>query len=144
MPVNLGEPIDMIDLDLDREGNVIALVVFKEGIQEGPVRRRLVRMSPQGELTVLAKIDTREATTTDDVAVAPSGDIWIVTPQSHPLFRVLRIGAGGEVSVVAWNTPYDTLAVRVSESGEVYFTCSAGLFKIFELPVKQYLPAVTR
>jgi hypothetical protein len=32
----------------------------------------------------------------------------------------------------------------VSESGEVYFTCSTGLFKIFELPAKRYLPAIER
>jgi sugar lactone lactonase YvrE len=130
LPLDFGEKVNMIDLDFDTQGNLIGLVVFEEGLAHGPVRRGLFRIAPDNQVSLIVNIDTELAGTVDDVAVSPSGEIYAVGPEEHPIFRILRITPDGQVSVFARNVPYDILSVAVNQEGEVFFTCSAGLFKI--------------
>lgn len=130
LPLDFGEKVNMIDLDFDPRGNLIGLVVFEEGLAYGPVRRGLFRIAPDNPVSLIVNIDTELAGTVDDVAVSPSGEIYVVGPEEHPIFRILRITPDGQVSVFARNVPYDILSVAFNQEGEVFFTCSTGLFKI--------------
>jgi sugar lactone lactonase YvrE len=130
LPLDFGEKVNMIDLDFDPQGDLIGLVVFEEGLAHGPVRRGLYRVTPDNRLDLIVNIDTELAGTVDDVAVSPTGEIYVVGPEEHPNFRILQITQDGQVSVFARNVPYDILSVAINQEGEVFFTCSAGLFKI--------------
>jgi len=94
------------------------------------VHRGLFRVTPDYEVILLANIDTPLATSEDDVCVGPTGDIFVVGPEEHPLFRMLRITRDGDVSIVARNLPFDTLSVTANRQGDIFFTCGAGLFRI--------------
>lgn len=110
IPIDFGGEAIAVDLAFDDDGgDFIALVVFLDGFNTGPVHRGLYRISSEYEATLIADIDTPLASSEDDVAVGPSGDIFVVGPEEHPDFRMLRISPEGEVSVVARNLPYDTL-----------------------------------
>lgn len=130
LPVDFGGEVLIADIALDQQGNLISLVVFEENYETGPVHRGLFRISPDNKVTLLANIDTPLATSEDDVFVGPSGDIFVVGPEEHPVFRMLRITPEGDVSVFARNLPFDTLSLTINQSGDIFFTCSAGLFKI--------------
>jgi hypothetical protein len=130
LPLDFGGLARSIDLALDENGKVIALVVFDENYNIGPVHRELFRISPDGQISYLVDIDSPLATSEDDVYVSPTGDIYVIGPEEHPIFRMLKVTPEGEVSVFAKHLPYDTLSLVVSDAGDIYFTCSAGLFKI--------------
>jgi sugar lactone lactonase YvrE len=130
---DFGSEIHTVELTPDLEDGLIALVVFMEGHDTGPVHRGLFRISSDDQVTHLTDIDTPLATTEDDVFMHPSGDIFVVGPEEHPVFRMLKITPQGEVSVFARNLPYDTLSLTINDTGDIFFTCSAGLFKISEV-----------
>jgi hypothetical protein len=129
---DFGGEIHTVEFTPDLEDGLIALVVFMEGYDTGPVHRGLFRISNDQQVTLLTNIDSPLATTEDDVFVHPSGDIFVVGPEEHPIFRMLRITPQGEVSKFAGNLPYDTLSLTINGAGDIFFTCSAGLFKISE------------
>lgn len=130
LPLDFGGRARTIDVALDGIGNVIALVAFEENYDVGPVHRGLYRVSPNQQITHLVDIDTPLCGSEDDVFVSPSGDIYVVGPEEHPVFRMLRITPDGEASSFARHLPYDTLGLTISDTGDIYFTCSAGLFRI--------------
>lgn len=130
---DFGGEVHTVQLTPDLDEGLIALVVFMEGHDTGPVHRGLFKIFNDHQVTHLTDIDTPLATTADDVFVHPSGDIFVVGPEEHPVFRMLRITPQGEVSVFARNLPYDTLSLTINDAGDVFFTCSAGLFKISEV-----------
>lgn len=130
---DFGGEIHTVELTPGIEGDLIALVIFEEGHDTGPVHRGLFKISNNQQVTFLTDIDTPLATTEDDVFVHPSGDIFVVGPEEHPVFRMLRITPQGEVSEFARNLPYDTLSLTINNAGDIFFTCSAGLFKISEV-----------
>lgn len=132
LPIDFGGPARTVDLAFDQRGNLICLVVFEENYDTGPVHRGLFRVTPDYEVTLLANIDTSLATSEDDVCVGPTGDMFVVGPEEHPLFRMLRITPDGDVSLVARNLPFDTLSCTTNRQGDVFFTCGAGLFRISE------------
>jgi sugar lactone lactonase YvrE len=133
LPVNFGGDEFTADIALDNEGNLIILVVFEENINTGPVHRGLYRISPSYDVTLITDIDTPMATTEDDMFVHPSGDIFVVTVELHPEFQLLRISPDGNISVIARKLPYDTLSIVINQDGEIFFTCSAGLFKVVKI-----------
>ena len=130
---DFGGEVHTVEFTPDLDDGLIALVVFMEGHDTGPVHRGLFKISGDQQVTHLTDIDTPLATTEDDVFVHPSGDIFVVGPEEHPVFRMLRITPGGEVSEFARNLPYDTLSLTINDAGDIFFTCSAGLFKISEV-----------
>ena len=132
LPVSFGGDEFTADIALDQEGNLIILVVFEENLMTGPVHRGLFRISPSYDVTLITDIDTPMATTEEDMFVHPSGDIFVVTVELHPEFQLLRITPGGNISVIARKLPYDTLSLVINQYGEIFFTCSAGLFKVIE------------
>jgi len=132
LPVSFGGDEFSADLTFDQQGNLIALVVFEEGLDTGPVHRGLYRISPEYEVTLITDIDTPLAGTEDDVFVHPSGDIFVVGVEEHPIFRMLRITPEGDISIFTKNLPYDTYSLVINEAGDIFFCCSAGLFKISE------------
>ena len=117
----------MADLVFDQQGDLIVLATFEDNYFTGPVHRGLYRVNPDYEVSLIANIDTEDATSEDDVFIHPSGDIFVVGPERHPDFRLLRITPEGDVSVVAQKLPFDTLSLAINQDGEVYFTCSTGL-----------------
>jgi len=130
IPMDFGGEAMTIDLALDKSSEFIALVVFQENYNTGPVHRGLYRISSDYQATLITEINTPLATSEDDVFVAPSGEIYVVGPEEHPNFRLLRISLQGEVTAIARYLPYDTLSLAINNAGEIYFTCSAGLFKV--------------
>jgi hypothetical protein len=132
LPVNFGGDEFSADIAFDNAGNLMILIVFEENMNTGPVHRSLYKISPSYEVTLITDIDTPMATTEDDMFVHPSGDIFVITVELHPEFQLLRISPAGEISVVARRLPYDTLSLVIDQDGEIFFTCSAGLFKVTE------------
>jgi hypothetical protein len=130
LPVDFGGDELTADIALDQEGNIIVLVIFEENINTGPVHRGLYKVSPTYDVTLITNIDTPMATTEDDMFVHPSGDIFVVTVELHPDFQLLRISPDGDISVILRKLPYDTLSLVINQNGEMFFTCSAGLFKV--------------
>jgi len=132
LEVDFGGQVHTADLAMDQSGNLIVLVIFEEGHDTGPVHRGLFKITPDNETMFITDIDTPLATTEDDVFVHPSGDIFVIGPEEHPDFRLLRITPEGDISVVAQRLPFDTLSLAINKDGEIFFTCSAGLFKVSE------------
>lgn len=132
LEVDFGAQVHNADLAIDQSGNLIVLVIFQEGHDTGPVHRGLFRITPDNKAILITDIDTPLATTEDDIFVHPLGDIFVVGPEEHPNFRLLRITPDGNISVVARKLPFDTLSLTINQEGEIFFTCSAGLFKVSE------------
>lgn len=130
LPIDFGGELQVADLAFDQQANLIVLAVFKENYETGPVHRGLFRVTPDYEVTLITNIDTELATSEDDVAIHPSGDIFVVGPERHPWFRMLHITQDGEVDGIAWSLPFDALSLTINPKGEIFFTCSDGLFKM--------------
>jgi sugar lactone lactonase YvrE len=129
---DFGADVYTVYLSSDQQGNLIALVNFEEGISAGLVHRGLYRITSEGKISPLTNLDTPAVGSEDAVFVAPSGDIFIAgVADVDAASRILRVTPDGEVSVFSQNVPFSTQSIVVNPEGDIFITCSAGLFRIY-------------
>jgi sugar lactone lactonase YvrE len=131
-PYDFGADVHTVHLTPDLQGNLIALVTFEEGISAGLVRRGLYRLTSEGQISLLTNLDTPAVGSEDAVFVAPSGDIFIAgVADEDAVSRILRVTPDGEVSVFSRNIPFSTQSIVINPDGDIFLSCSAGLFRIY-------------
>jgi hypothetical protein len=130
---NFGGDPYVAYLSSDEDGNIIALVWFNGERNPSVVHRGLFKITSDGQITHIMDIDTPPVGSEDDIYVAPNGDIFIIgVSDEDAVSRLLRITSEGEVSLFADNLPFSTQSIAVNQEGDVYFTCAAGLFRIYK------------
>ena len=130
IPVDFGGELSGMDLAFDNAGDLIALVVFPGAGDAGSFTSRLYRISSEGQASLITNVDA--PLMADHVSIGPSGEMFVVGPEEPPYSQLMKLSAEGKVTLVLKHIPNGTRSMAISNSGDIYFTCSAGLFRIFQ------------
>lgn len=129
IPIDFGGEVAGLDLALDTAGGLLALVMYvDDGMEQVP--SVVFRISAGYEPTLIRSIDSPVSISEDELAVDASGNIYVIGVEQSPYSRMIKISPEGDITLIAWHLPHSAQSLAISEAGELYFTCSAGLFKI--------------
>jgi sugar lactone lactonase YvrE len=131
LSIDFGEDVFRTKIAFDKKGNLFVLALFSENFGIGPLKRRLFKITPHNEVTLFANLDTPSSSSTDDICIAPSGDIFVIASEP-PVFKMLKMTPAGKITVFAKNLPCDPLSLATDLQGNIFFASSAGVFKIFK------------
>jgi hypothetical protein len=118
-------------LDVAPDGSVYACTAEAERFFTGPVVERwILELDLQsGSSSVVAQIDQQQGCCPMlNLSVAPTGDIWWLV---NPDFQLYQVTSAGEVVRFGQDLFTDPSAVAVDRQGDVYFTSSEGIFRIY-------------
>jgi len=135
LPIYFKGDVHKAHIAFDEKGNMFIFVIFKENFGKGPLKRRLFKITPHNKVTLLANLDTSSSSSTDDLSIAVSGDIFVIASEP-PVFKILKITPKGKITVFAKNLPCDPLSLTTDKQGNIFFASSAGVFKIFKSRTK--------
>lgn len=130
LPIEFKEDLLRAKVSFDKDGNLFTLVLFSKNFGAGPLKRRLFKVTLSNELLPFANLDTKSSSSTDDISVTPTGDIFVIASEP-PAFKILKITPKGKAGIFADNLPCDTLSLTTDQWGNIFFASSAGVFKIF-------------
>ena len=129
--IELPKATKPFELDVAPDGTVYACTAESESYLTGPVIERwiLVLDLQSGSSSVVAQIDQQHGCCSMlNLSVAPTGDIWWLV---NPEFQLYRVTSAGEVVRFGQDLFIDPSAVAVDGQGDVYFTSSEGIFRIY-------------
>jgi hypothetical protein len=134
IPAVFEKDVQSGSLAIDAEGNILLAVTYMDNYKIGPLSTALLKISPQGEITVLTEIIDYIDEWTHSFAVTPSGDIYLVDqPGNFPglsQFVMWKITPQGKRSPFATCLPTDPFSVAINPEGDIFFSCGAGIYKI--------------
>ena len=127
-PVKLPGNSHQFIIDFSPDGSLYAYVGRTDDPTGGPW---LVRIDPvTGGSTVITELPREPAGAgMGAFSVDPRGNLWtIINPESI----LYQVTPDGTVTPFATNLPIDAFAVTINGAGDIYFTCSSGIFRISE------------
>ena len=135
VPVVFDRDIESGNLAVDAEGNILLAVTYAENIGIGPLSTELLKISPEGEVTVLAELTDDTTEWTHNLAIAPSGDIYLVDQPGRSgapsAFVMWKITPQGDISLFATHIPSDPFSIAINPEGDIFFTSGIGIYRIF-------------
>ena len=122
------EAITEFRLAFGPDGALFGLAGF--GISNDDFRGPWVlRLDPDSDgLSVVAELSHKATGVMTAFTVDDKGEIWVIVNPDSNLFH---IAADGTVSLFAANLPIDMPAIRVDPSGDIYFTFTGGIYRIY-------------
>jgi len=130
LPVKFDKDVFDATLAADGQGNILIYVVYVENFGVGPTISDLFKITPDGRKTFLAHFVDEVPGLAGGIAVSPLGDSFLLA--HSPEFRIRKVTPEGNVSIFADNLPIDPLAIAMNKEGDIFFTSSIGIFKIYK------------
>lgn len=134
VPIDFGEEVFDGRVAIDKQGNLFVCVVYAKNQGIGPTFSSLLRITTDGDVKGLAKFTDEVPACMVDLAISPSGDVFLL---AHPAlsgessFEIRKVTPAGEVSVFAASLPVDPLGIAINTKGDIFFSCSTGIYRIF-------------
>jgi hypothetical protein len=130
--------VDDVSIDVHKDG-VLALIVTAIGSQnEGPYYQRVYRAEPNGDnLIEVANLDSDRIAGMVDIAIGEDKDIYVLNVQNHG-DPISRIDIEGNVHpFVNICGGHDPKSIDVAANGDVWFSTTTGIFRVFALDENQ-------
>jgi sugar lactone lactonase YvrE len=129
-PINFPKLPRDTYIEFDNYGNLYIFSHELENNEFGPIVQRWVLKMEYGSniVTLLKEIDlVDERGPMGDMTVDSEGNIWIVTA---PDSNLIKIDSLGEMDVVAYGVPMDTLGIAVDTKGQIALSHEEGIFRV--------------
>jgi hypothetical protein len=140
--INYPKPIGASRISFGDDGKLFALATATM-IPGQPTERWVFKLDLQsGQSTTFAELHHKIPTMDfNGMDVDSQGNVWVsvgveyLIPQSNsysPNNHIYKITPNGDLILFARNLPIDALSIAVSQSGDVYFSCGGGIFRIYK------------
>lgn len=126
--------VQSVYLDYAPDGTLYAIETNKKDYVTGPlVERNIIRFDDKGNPEIVADFNHIGCCTTDNVAIAPDGTIYVLgyKLESNDM-SLWRITHEGEKILLSDKLPIDPLSVTADGEGNIYVASSAGLLRIWK------------
>ncbi len=134
VPIDFGEELFNGRVAIDKQGNLLVYVVYAKNYNVGPTFSSLFRITTDGDVKTLAKFTDEVPACVVGIAVSPSGDAFLLAPPALTRgtpFAIRKVTPAGEVSIFAASLPVDPLGIAINSKGDIFFSCSTGIYRIF-------------
>jgi hypothetical protein len=130
VPIDFGEDVFDGRIAIDKQGNLFVCVVYTKNYGVGPTFSSLFKIATDGDVKTLAKFADQVPCCLVDIAISPSGDAFLL---AHPLdgFEIRKVTPEGEVSIFASHLPVDPFSITFNGEGDLFFSCSTGIYRIY-------------
>jgi len=130
-PIRLPKKAANFVLAASWKGQIYAFVSEWERRNTGPVVERwLLAIDLQkGTSEKIYPYDHQGCCVMGNLDVDGEGNIWWMV---NPEFEIYRVEPGGEAVLFARNLPIDPASISVNRQGEIYFTSSGGIYRIYK------------
>jgi sugar lactone lactonase YvrE len=129
-PLNLPYDINWFHIDFSPDGVLYALATDALWAEKGRTDRWVLRIDLEnGNHTLVGETSRNHPGGTYDVMdVDFEGNIWVLV---NPERRIFKVSPDGDVSIFAEGVPIDNMAISVDREGDVYFTATSAIFRIY-------------
>lgn len=140
--ISFPKPIATSRISFGNDGELFALATATMTPSQ-PTERWVFKLDlSNGKSTILAELHHKIPTLDFNPMVGDfQGNVWVsigveyLTPQTNsynPNNHIYKITPNGDLILFARNLPIDALSIAVSQSGDVYFSCGGGIFRIYK------------
>jgi hypothetical protein len=129
--LNLPYDINWFHIDFSPDGVLYALATDARWAEEGRTDRWVLRINlEEGNHTLVGETSRNHPGGTYDVMdVDFEGNIWVL---ANPERRIFKVSPDGDVTIFADGVPIDNMAISVDREGDVYFTATSAIFRIYQ------------
>jgi streptogramin lyase len=132
-PIQLPKAVFDLLIDIAPDGTLYAYCSEAERQKTGPiVTLWVLKVDWKNGLTkIVTQIDYPGCCVMGNLSVDSRGEVWWLY---DPKLSIYRVTADGQRTLFAQNLPIDPAGIAVDRQGDVYFTSSGGIYRIYRAP----------